>query len=226
VDAVVESVFTYDAPIWVSELFCDRIMSGRNRFVRDVIIHSSMAMWVYINRGIKLNNGARKEKNMNRKNKLSFVLSLAAVMTILVVSPAVSQDKPADNMQILLEKAKADKKLIIAENMELTESEAEGFWPVYEEYQKHLSAINARLVKLIESYAAEYEANTLTDEKAQKLTAELVAIGQAEGGLPVTYFPKLNRVLPPKKVARYLQIESKIRAVIRYSLAVNIPVVQ
>jgi hypothetical protein len=101
--------------------------------------------------------------------------------------------------------------------MELTESEAKDFWPVYEEYQKQLSAINARLAKLIESYATEYQANTLTEEKAQELTAELVAIGQAEGGLPATYFPKLNKVLPPKKVARYLQIESKIRAVIRYN---------
>ena len=163
---------------------------------------------------------------MKRRDMLAFVLALAAMITILAVSPAVSQDKPADNMQILLEKVKADKKLIVAENMQLTESEAKGFWPVYEEYQKQLSAINARLAKLIESYAAAYQANTLTDEKAKELTAELVAIGQAEGGLPVTYFPKLNKVLPPKKVARYLQIESKIRAVIRYNLAVNIPIVE
>ena len=51
--------------------------------------------------------------------------------------PALSQDKPADNMQILLEKVKADKKLLVAANMELTESEAKGFWPVYEGYQKN-----------------------------------------------------------------------------------------
>jgi hypothetical protein len=163
---------------------------------------------------------------MKRKNKLAFILALAVVMMIIVVSPAVSQEKPADNMQILLDKAKADKKFIIAENMELTESEAKGFWPVYEEYQKQLAAINARLAKLIENYAAEYKANSLTDEKAQELTAELVAIAQAEGELPASYFPKLNKVLPPKKVARYLQIESKIRAAIRYNLAVNIPVVE
>ena len=163
---------------------------------------------------------------MKRKKKLTYVSTLAAVIMFFMVSPAVSQDKPADNMQILLDKAKADKKFIIAENMELTESEAKGFWPVYEEYQKDLDAINARLAKLIESYAAEYQADTLTDEKAQELTAELVAIGQADGDLPASYFPKLNKVLPPKKVGRYLQIESKIRAVIRYNLAVNIPVVQ
>jgi hypothetical protein len=52
--------------------------------------------------------------------------------------PALGQDKPADNMQILREKIKADKKLLVASNMELTESEAKNFWPIYEDYQKDL----------------------------------------------------------------------------------------
>jgi hypothetical protein len=166
-----------------------------------------------------------RRKEMKRKNNLTFVLTLVAAITVFFISPAVSQEKPADNMQILLEKAKADKKLIVAANMDLTESEAKGFWPLYEDYQKDLNAINVRIAKLIESYAADYEANSLTDEKAQKLTTELVAIGQAEGELPASFVPKLSKVLPPKKVARYLQIENKIRAAIRYELAATIPVV-
>jgi hypothetical protein len=40
---------------------------------------------------------------------------------------SLAQDKPADNMQILRDKIKADKKLVVATNMELTESEAKGF---------------------------------------------------------------------------------------------------
>jgi Spy/CpxP family protein refolding chaperone len=163
---------------------------------------------------------------MKRKSLAILVLTLAAVMTILVVSPAVSQDKPADNMQILRDKVKADKKLLVAANMELTESEAKGFWPVYEKYQKDLSAINQRIASLIESYAEAYRAGNITDEKAQKLTSELVAIQKLEGGLQASYVPKLSKVLPPKKVARYLQIENKIRAAVKYDLAAEIPLVE
>jgi hypothetical protein len=144
----------------------------------------------------------------------------------LVVSPAVSQDKPADNMQILRDKVKAGKKLLVAANMELTESEAKGFWPVYEKYQKDLSAINQRIINLIESYAEAYRAGNITDEKARNLTSELVAIEQSEGGLQASYVPKLSKVLPPKKVARYLQIENKIRAAVKYGLAAEIPLVE
>jgi len=149
---------------------------------------------------------------------------MTAVMTF--PAPALTQDKATDNMQILREKIKADKKLLVATNMELTESEAKGFWPVYEDYQKDLATINQRIIKLIESYAADYRTNTLTDEKAKKLIDEFVAIEQAEAGLKASYVPKLSKVLPPKKVARYLQIENKIRAAVKYELAGGVPLVQ
>jgi hypothetical protein len=142
---------------------------------------------------------------------------------------AVAFPTPAwtqDNMQILRDKIKADKKLLVAANMQLTETEAKAFWPVYDQYQKDLTAINRRTVKLIESYAADYRANTMTDEKAKKLTADYVAIEKAEARLQESYVPKLIKVLPPKKVARYLQIENKIRAAIKYELAGEIPLVQ
>jgi uncharacterized protein YqeY len=153
-----------------------------------------------------------------------FIVTALTVVAAAFPAPALTQDKPADNMQILREKVKADKKLLVATNMELTESEAKGFWPVYEQYQKDLAAINQRIVKLIESYAADYP-KTLTDEKAKKLIDELVAIEQAEAGLKTSSVPKLSKVLPPKKVARYLQIENKIRAVVKYGLAEGVPLV-
>ena len=83
-----------------------------------------------------------------------------------------AQDKPADNMQILRDKLKADKKLVVAANMELTESEAKGFWPIYDEYQKELQKINQRMAKVLESYADDNRRKSLTDDKAKKLIDE------------------------------------------------------
>jgi hypothetical protein len=152
----------------------------------------------------------------------------AAVAIILFgfVPCSVAQDKAADNMQILRDKIKADKKLLVATNMELTESEAKGFWPIYDEYQKDLQKINRRLVSLLESYAADFHDKSLTDDKAKKLIDEAVAIEAAEANLKSTFVPKLSKALPVKKVARYLQIENKIRAVVRYELAQGVPLVQ
>jgi hypothetical protein len=146
---------------------------------------------------------------------------------ILSLTPVTwAQEKPADNMQILRDKIKADKKLVIAMNMELTESEAKGFWPIYDQYQKDLQKINQRIVRLLESYADDFRAKSLTDDKAKKLIDEALTIDQAEADLKSTYAPKLSKVLPVKKVVRYLQIENKIRAVVKYDIASGVPLVQ
>jgi hypothetical protein len=135
-------------------------------------------------------------------------------------------DKPASNLEIIHEKLKADKKLIVSKYMELTESEAKKFWPVYEEYQKDLQKNNERLLGLLESYAADYKNKSLTDEKAKKLLDEWIAFEEEEGKRRSAFAPKVLQVLPPKKAARYLQIENEYRILIRYDLAATVPLVQ
>ena len=156
--------------------------------------------------------------------KLIKVLILCVVA--LTAAPAFAQDKPADsNMQILLDKVKADKKLVVAANMDLTEAEGRAFWPIYESYQKELQAIDDRLGKTILAYADAYNKKTLTDPLAKQLSDEALDLDQDEVTLRKTYAARLSGVLPAKKVARYLQIENKIRAALRYELAAGIPLV-
>ncbi len=156
-----------------------------------------------------------------RKTLRFLVIALAA----LIALPAFAQDKPASNMEIVRQKVKADKKLLVAANMELTEAEATGFWPVYEAYQADLATVNARLGRLIKAYAEQYNAKSLTDDGAKQLLQEMLAIEGAEVSLRQAAEGKLLAVLPARKVARYLQIENKIRALIKYELADEIPLV-
>ena len=149
-----------------------------------------------------------------------------AVMLFGFAPLSFAQGKRADNMDILRDKIRADKKLVVATNMELTESEAKNFWPIYNEYQKDLQNINGRIVAVLESYAADFKNKSLTDDKAKQLIDEALAIDQAEANLKSTYAPKLGKALPVRKVARYLQIENKIRAVVKYDLAQGVPLVR
>ncbi len=154
-------------------------------------------------------------------------LYAAVAAAAVLASPAViAQDKPADNMAIVMEKVRADKKLLVAANMNLTEQEATGFWPVYESYQKDLGALNDRTRKAIGSYADAYNQGTVADETAKKLLNEVLAIDGAEVDMRKSYVPKFEKVLPAAKVARYYQVENKIRAAIKYELAEGIPLVQ
>jgi hypothetical protein len=150
---------------------------------------------------------------------------VVVALAVCIAIPAVAQDKPASNMEILRQKLQADKKLVVAANMELTESEAKGFWPVYDGYQADLGNLNRRLGQLIKRYAEAYRTKTLTEETAKSLIDEAIAIERAEVSMRESYVPKLSAALPGTKVARYLQIENKIRALIKYELASEIPLV-
>lgn len=144
----------------------------------------------------------------------------------LAQTKAPGGEKAASNLAIIHEKLKADKKLIVAKYMELTESEAKKFWPVYDEYQNDLQKSNERLLRLLESYAADYKNKSLTDEKAKTLLDEWVAFEQDEGKRRSAFAPKVLQALPVKKAARYLQIENEYRVLLRYELAATVPLVQ
>ena len=160
---------------------------------------------------------------MNTKKSVRVVL-MCLMMVMSCVFYAVAQDKPADNMQIVRDKIQADKKLFVAENMQLTESEAKAFWPVYERYQNELFLLRTRLVKLIQDYTGAYE--KMTNETAKRLLDESMTIENLGFKLRQAYLPKFRKVLPEVKVARYYQIENKVNAALMYELARNIPLVQ
>ncbi len=84
-----------------------------------------------------------------------FLITLTIAMLGFAM-PAWTQGMSSSNMEILREKIKADKKLFVAVNMRLTDSQASVFWPVYDEYQKDLEKINKRILGLLTSYEADY----------------------------------------------------------------------
>jgi len=153
-------------------------------------------------------------------------LMVVAILGAIMVAgePAIAQEKPADTMEIVLEKIRADKKLLVAENLQLTEGEAKGFWPVYSRYQDELFLLRARTAKLITDYAAGYD--QMSNDTAKKLLDEYMTIEALGLKLRQAYLPKFRAVLPEVKVVRYYQIENKIYAALVYEIAAKIPLVK
>ena len=161
---------------------------------------------------------------MSKKVGKSLIGMVLAITLIGFVGSVLAQDKPADNMDLVKEKIRTDKKLFIATNMQLTESEANAFWPVYEAYQADLGKLRDREIKLIEKFAVNYE--TMSDDAAKNLLEDSLSIDSDHQKLRQSYLSKIRGVLPDKKVARYYQLESKIDAVLEYEMAKRIPLVQ
>jgi hypothetical protein len=154
-----------------------------------------------------------------------FVMTGALLFAVPVMAQEAASSGGNTNMEILLQKVKADKKLLVAGNMDLSDAEGKTFWPVYDNYQKELDQLNQRLGKTIMEYADAFNKGPIPDDKAKKLLNDVLSIEEAETKLKRTYVDKVGKVLSPSKTARYIQIENKIRALLKAELAANIPLV-
>ena len=150
----------------------------------------------------------------------------AFALATALAATAMAQNTATTNMDILRQKIKADKKLVVAQNLNLTDAEGTAFWPVYDAYQKDLQQINQRLAAAIQAYANAYNKGPVSNEMAKELLDQALAIDDAEAQLKSASVPKIMAALPATKAARYIQIENKIRAALRYELAAGIPLVE
>lgn len=138
-------------------------------------------------------------------------------------APAAAQGGESQ-MEILRQKLKTDKRYIVSENMELTAGEAKEFWPLYDAYQKDLEKLNQRLSSIATTYLDAYNKGPISDDLSKKLVKDSLELEQAELEAKQKTLDKVKKVLPPFKLVRYAQIENKIRALVKYELAVQIPV--
>ena len=154
---------------------------------------------------------------------MSFVRTLAVLLLAASTASAAGEAATAD-LNILRETIRANKKALVAASLTLSDAEATQFWPLYDRYQGEMTAVNDRLVKLIEEYTASYR--TLSDEKALDLANQHLAIEEDRIKVKKSYLPQFAKVLPGKKVARFYQIENKVEVIQKHDLAEEIPVVE
>jgi Spy/CpxP family protein refolding chaperone len=148
----------------------------------------------------------------------------------IAAQSAMAEDKIADvtDMQALRKAVQSDKRALVASTLKLTDVEAKRFWPVYDAYQRDLDLANRRRNVVVVTLIGTDK--PLSDLYARNLATELIAADEAEIKSRRTLQNRLmrgvpTRILPPKKAARYLQLESKIRAVQAYDIAAAIPLV-
>jgi|SRR5688572_25792546 hypothetical protein len=152
--------------------------------------------------------------------------ALTMATSLVLAEPAGGQELAASSMDVLRDQLGLDKKAVVEANLILTERQAASFWPIYDEYQRELATIDEQLVKVVNEYVERYTNGSITDAIARRLIGEATALDEAEVALRKKTLLKLDGVVPAIEAARYVQIENKIRAVVRFDLADAIPLVE
>lgn len=164
------------------------------------------------------------------KKSLAAVLILAGAF-VLQGAAFAQQAQPADSntvsdqdIQLMRQDIRSQRKQIIAANMQLTDAEATRFWPVYDAYMKDVIKNSDVRFALIKEYAANYD--TMTDAMAKSLVNRWGGVDQAFANTRVQWMPKFEAVLPGKKAALFYQLDRRVAALIDLQLSSMIPLVK
>ncbi len=154
---------------------------------------------------------------------LVVALGLGLTVAASVAAPPAGAESAPTDVNLLLNTIRANRRALVAVNLNLTAEEAAKFWPLYERYQQEMNTLGDRLAAVIEDYSSSFR--DLPNDKALQLVRDYLAVEADRLQLRRTYLDEFAKILPGRTVARFFQIENKMDAVLRYDLAATIPVV-
>lgn len=117
--------------------------------------------------------------------------------------------------------AKAERRAIFGENMLLSKKQAQGFWPLYDQYEAQMDRIEQRHVREVRDFSK--SALTLTDDQATQKLDEVMSIAQSRLDVQKAFIPKFRAVLGSIQTTRFYQIDNKLRALLQAQIAQMVP---
>ena len=135
-------------------------------------------------------------------------------------NPAVAQTPQVESdadIKLFRKDVRSLKKQIIAANMDLTDTQAQQFWPIYDRYASELTAIIDTKYALLQEYAQNYGA--LTSDQAESYIKGRAAVEESIMKLRLKYFPVFRDVLSGKATALFFQMDWRLGLIMDLQLA-------
>ena len=146
---------------------------------------------------------------------------LAAAVLVGLAAGAATAQTVKETLDVTRQAVESQRRVLVSGALPLTDAEADAFWPLYDAYEKERRPLDERANKLVADFLA--GASSLTDAQAKAMVEE--ALGIDEGKLRVRrgYLGRMLKAIPPRKVARFFQIDNKLDAVVRADISRQIP---
>jgi len=127
------------------------------------------------------------------------------------------QDSTDEDMKLLRKDLRSEKKQIVAANMNLTDVEAEKFWPVYDQYTADLAKINDTKAALIKEYWQTFD--TMNGEQAESYIRKRAAVEESIMQLRLKYIPVFRKEISGRQTALFFQIDWRLGLIIDLQLS-------
>jgi hypothetical protein len=115
----------------------------------------------------------------------------------------------------------ADKIALINDAMQFSDKDSAAFWPIYNNYQTEVIALNDERIQAIKTYADKWL--TMTNDDAKSLALKSFDLESRRTDLRKKYFVDFNKALPALTVAKFFQLEHRLDLLVDLKLASELP---
>ena len=122
-----------------------------------------------------------------------------------------------EDIKLFRKNLQSERKQIVAANMNLTDAEAQKFWPVYDQYTADLAKFNDTKAALIKNYLQTVD--TMSGEQAMSYVQKRADIEESIMQLRLKYIPAFRKVLSDRHTALFYQIDWRISLITDLQLA-------
>lgn len=151
-------------------------------------------------------------------------LIIIPILLLFSTGFAQIQSFETEYVEMLKKDIQDESRRIVAENLTLTEDQAEIFWPLYDEYDAAYDGLVNDRVKVIEDYMMNYYG--LDEETGKDLVAKSIELKKRAVNIQEEYINKMLDVLPMSVVGKFFQIDNRIAAIIEIARLANVPLVR
>jgi hypothetical protein len=158
-------------------------------------------------------------------------IRLAVMLTVLMAASgaiaqttAMNQSGTDTDIALLRSDVQANRNDIVAHTMQLNDTQAKTFWPLYREYSNKEQIIGDQLVSLIKDYANDY--NTIDDATANELMGRMLKFDRARTQLRAEYYPKFRTAVGAKQAAKFFQVDNRLNLLVDLQITSAIPIIQ
>lgn len=118
------------------------------------------------------------------------------------------------------------KKLVILENLTLTDEESAKFWPLFRDFQEASYDLEEKQLDMILFYMKNHK--SLTEEQASNLINLHFQTSDNRRKLlrDLAFSLEFNKVLPAKKIFRFLQVQQNIEAIEQNEISKKVPLLE
>ena len=170
-------------------------------------------------------------RNTNAKIVLALGVSLIGATRAPAQEPArlqtgtvTDQIVSDEDITYLRKDLRSLKKQIIATNLELSDKEAQSFWPIYDRYSAELATILDKKYALLKSYHHNYY--SMTDEEAEDYVRGRAQVEAGVTQLRLKYLPIFRKVISGRSTALFFQLDWRLGTMLDMQIASEMPLIQ